>query len=252
MNSRDVMMAFFAALGAEQNASSLRPVMIMLAGPNGSGKSTLWNKVIKPALGEFARDWEYINADDEVREVVDEIAGGKHVRLDSLPAYQLKDLQLQAQKNTTDQRRRLIAATSPRGFIFETVFSDTGGHKLAELRDGRENQFKTTAIMVNANHVETLIERVHRRKETGEHGVDPDKQRERYPRVLANMSDSLAVVEVVVLVDNSLQNEDATPAFRFVALAKDGILVAAVSDLPPWAQQVLQGLPTPRSTDIKH
>ncbi len=252
MNSGDVMRAFFAALGGEQDATGIRPIMIMLAGPNGSGKSTLWNKVIKPALGEFAKDWEYINADDEVREVVDEFAGGAHVRLDSLPADQLKDLQLQAQKNTTDQRRRLISASSPRGFIFETVFSDTSGHKLAELRDGRDNHFKTTAILVNANDVDTLIERVHRRKVKGEHGVDPERQRERYPRVLANMSDSLAVVEVIVLVDNSQQNEDDTPAFRFVALAKDGILVAAVSNLPPWAQQVLHGLPLARSTAIKH
>jgi hypothetical protein len=47
------------------------------------------------------------------------------------------------------------------------------------------------------------------------------------------MNDSLAVVEVIVLVDNSQQNEDDSPAFRFVALAKDGILVAAVSNFPP-------------------
>lgn len=246
------MRAFFAAIGGEQDLGSIRPIMIMLAGPNGSGKSTLWNRVIKPALGERAKDWDYINADDEVREVIDEYESESPVRLDSLPPDQLVALQLQAQKNTSEQRRRLIFASNPRGFIFETVFSDTGGHKLAELRQGRNNNFKTTAVLVNANNVDTLIDRVNRRKEKGDHGVDPEKQRERYPRVLANMRDSLSVVELIVLVDNSQQNEDETPAFRFVALVKDGVLVASVANLPTWAELVLQQLPPPRDFDLKH
>ena len=53
--------------------------MVVVAGPNGSGKSTFWHHVVKPRFGGLAESWEYLNADDLVREEL-----GAGIRLDSV------------------------------------------------------------------------------------------------------------------------------------------------------------------------
>ena len=85
----------------------LRPVVVALAGANGAGKSTFYHAHLRAAALRF------INADALAREL----------KIDPYAAAEMAN----------SLRRELIRQRE--SFVFETVFSDPVGDKLAFLKD---------------------------------------------------------------------------------------------------------------------
>ena len=84
-----------------------RPLVVAIAGPNGAGKSTLYETQLKP-LG-----LRFVNADNIARQL---------------------DLEAYAAAGAADVARRELFLQRA-SFVFETVFSDPVGDKVAFLKE---------------------------------------------------------------------------------------------------------------------
>ena len=82
-----------------------RPIVVAVAGSNGAGKSTFYHAHLASAA------WRYINADDIAAEL-------------DLGAYEAADIAAAIRGELFEQGESLV---------FETVFSDPEGAKVAEL-----------------------------------------------------------------------------------------------------------------------
>ncbi|MBP0624907.1 zeta toxin family protein [Cupriavidus sp. LEh25] len=202
--------------------------MVMIAGPNGAGKTTLWRQLLEPML-EGAVEAVYINADEIEREL-NEAAQG------CAGAPQTQETALLAQSEAT--RRRELLLSAPTGtqshFVFETVFSDPHGHKLAELQRGVAAGYHVVMLFVGLNDVELAQQRVHRRVEIGGHDVPSDVQHTRFPRVFANAQKALQIVPLAAFFDNSRDREAGQRTHRPVAIVKNGSVLALHDDMPAW------------------
>ena len=88
-----------------ENALDRRPVIVAIAGPNGAGKTTFFHSHLREAGLRF------VNADDIAREL-------------GISAYEAAQIAGALRRELVRQRE---------SFIFETVFSDPVGEKLAFL-----------------------------------------------------------------------------------------------------------------------
>src|SRR6266478_6563547 len=82
-----------------------RPVIVALAGPNGAGKTTFFHAHLRAAGLRF------VNADEIAREL-------------NIGAYEAAEIADALRRELVQQRE---------SFVFETVFSDPAGEKLAFL-----------------------------------------------------------------------------------------------------------------------
>ena len=210
-----------------------RSLMLMIAGPNGSGKTTLWRKRLEPML-EDAVGATYINADDIEREL-------------NAPAQfnprapQTRDTAVQAQAEAT--RRRELLLTAPAGlqshFVFETVFSDPYGYKLAELQRGVGAGYFVVMAFVGLDDVELAQERVRHRVREGGHDVRPDVQIDRFGRVFMNARSAIKIVPLAIFFDNSRDREMSGRTHRPEAVFKDGHLLAQHDSMPAWWPMIM-------------
>src|SRR5208337_2938777 len=92
-----------------------RPVIVTLAGPNGAGKTTFYHAHLQPAGLRF------VNADVLARELA----------IEPYAAARVADA----------VRRELVKQRE--SFVFETVFSDPMGEKLAFLKNAAEAGYNT-------------------------------------------------------------------------------------------------------------
>lgn len=222
-----------------QRAASDGKLAIMLAGPNGAGKSTAFSSIISNIDAD--QKLEYLNADDMVRELVD-AQYGKGTPLSALDPAELGVMQRQAQKQMHAERSLRIEAASS-SFIFETVFSDPHGHRLAELDRAQQVGMQTVMVAVCSDDLETLIERVRQRALSGAHGVDEATQRSRYPRVRANLCTAASRVSFAILLDNSRTSAtQGIGRYRALAFINQGQLVGCVPDMPSWAREMVASL----------
>ncbi|RAA04941.1 hypothetical protein DOT66_23660 [Ralstonia pseudosolanacearum] len=202
--------------------------MVMIAGPNGAGKTTLWQQLLKPML-EDAVEAVYINADEIEREL--------HEAAQRDPnASQTPETVLQAQSEA-NRLRELLLSSSPgaqRHFVYETVFSDPYGHKLAELRRGVAAGYHVVMLFVGLDDVELAQQRVHSRVAAGGHDVPLDVQRKRFPRVFSNAQMALQIVPLAVFFDNSRDLENGQRTHRPVAIIKNGLVLAQHDNMPAW------------------
>jgi len=219
-----------------QRAANSAKLAIMLAGPNGAGKSTAFETLISKIAVD--QKLEFLNADDMVRELVD-AHHGQGTPLSALEPAALSVLQKQAQKQMhTERSLRIEAANS--NFVFETVFSDPDGHRLAELDKAQQSGLQTVMVAVCSDDLEALIERVRQRALRGAHGVDEATQRSRYPRVRANLCTAASRVSLAILLDNSRPSEkQGMGRYRALAFINQGQLVGCVPDMPAWAREVV-------------
>jgi predicted ABC-type ATPase len=135
-------------------------------------------------------------------------------------------------------RRRELMLSAPSGaqshFVYETVFSDTYGYKLAELQRGVDAGYFVVMLFVGVNDVDLAQERVHRRVVTGGHDVPSDVQHTRFPRVFANAQKALQIVQLAMFFDNSRDREDGQRTHRPVAIVKNGSVLAQHENMPAW------------------
>lgn len=183
-----------------------RPVLVAVAGPNGAGKSTFYHAHLEPVGLRF------VDADVLAREL-------------GLDAY--------AAAGVADALRRAMVRRRE-SFVFETVFSDPSGEKLAFLMDAAKAGYAVVLCFIGLASAAISETRVAMRVSQGGHDVPTEKLRARFPRTLSNLQAAARQLPHVLVYDNS----DLGHPYRLVAEFDHGRCVMR-SKLPRW----LRGLP---------
>ena len=185
-----------------------RPVIVALAGSNGAGKTTFFHAHLQ------AGGLRLINADVLAREL-------------KVDAYQAARMAGALRQRLVDQRE---------SFVFETVFSDPVGDKLAFLEAAIKAGYDVVLCFIGIASAETSDQRVAMRISQGGHDVPRDKLVTRYPRTLANLKAAIQVVPGVFIFDN----EDLSHPFRRVAVFENGKPIILARPQPRWLIPVLR------------
>jgi predicted ABC-type ATPase len=181
-------------------------VIVALAGPNGAGKTTFYHAHLEPAALRF------VNTDVIAREL---------------------DLEPYAAARAADALRRELVRLRE-SFIFETVFSDPAGDKLAFLEEAAASGYTVALIYIGLSGPEVSEERVAMRVSQGGHDVPTGKLKLRFSRSLANLEAAIRSLPHVVVFDN----DDLGASFRRVALFERGRLVESARPVPRWLKRV--------------
>jgi predicted ABC-type ATPase len=184
-----------------------RPILVALAGPNGAGKTTFYHAHLEPA------GLRYVNADLLAQEL-------------KIDPYEAADL-------ATSIRQELIRQRE--SFVFETVFSDPVGDKLAFLVDAAATGYTVLLCFIGTSGPEVSEERVAMRVSQGGHDVPTEKLVSRYPRTLANLREALHKLPHVWVFDN----DDLRAPFCLAAICENGSLTELHEPVPAWLQPLL-------------
>jgi predicted ABC-type ATPase len=179
-----------------------RPIIVAIAGPNGAGKTTFYHAHLQPAALRF------VNADVLARQL----------NMEPYAAARLAD----------SLRRELVRQRE--SFVFETVFSDPVGEKVALLKMAAEAGYTTVLCYIGIPGPEVSLQRVAMRVSQGGHDVPTEKLIARFPRILANLQASVLELPQVRVFDNG----DLRVPFRLVAVFEDGRPVRIHKPVPKW------------------
>ncbi len=196
-----------------------QPVFYLLAGPNGAGKSTLYKALM--LQGTIPATAEFVNADlheaAHLQHIIDPLARSEQARL------------------WADARRAALLKAG-QSFVSETVFSHES--KLALIDQAQQRGFFVMLIVVCLDDPQRLLARVAGRVTEGGHAVPPDRILARYPRALAHLTLAVRLADLSILYDS----EAVSPGtHRAVAICRRDWAQEKVSELPAWAQRVLNG-----------
>jgi len=167
-----------------------RPIVVAIAGSNGAGKSTFYHAHLADAGLRF------VNA-DELAAALD------------LGAYEAADIAAAIRRQLLEQGE---------GFVFETVFSDPHGAKVAELEAAVRNGAQVVLIFIRIDSPETSRQRVSMRVMQGGHDVPDEKLEARFARTLANLERAVRALPLVLVFENS----DLARPYRLEAVYRDG------------------------------
>lgn len=179
-----------------------RPIVVAIAGPNGAGKTTFYEAHLQPSGLRF------VNADDLAREL-------------EVDAYEAAELAGRLRQTLLEQGE---------SFVFETVFSDPVGDKVAFLKQAEAKGYTVVLCYIGVDGPEVSEERVTMRVLQGGHDVSSKKLRERYPRTLKNLAQAIRELPHVLVFDN----DDLRHPFRRVAHFVRGDMVERHEPLPRW------------------
>ena len=179
-----------------------RPIIVAIAGPNGAGKSTFYEAFIAQA------GLRYVNTDDVARTL----------RVDAYEAAELAET----------LRQQL--ASERESFVFETVFSDPTGGKVAFLEQAAQDGYTVVLCFIGLAAAQASDDRVAMRVLQGGHDVPPDKITARYPRSLANLARATKRLPLVWVYDNS----DLAEPFRKVMQWEGGVVAWRAELVPEW------------------
>jgi predicted ABC-type ATPase len=186
-----------------------RPIVVAIAGPNGAGKTTFFHAHLALAGLRF------VNADV----LAAELAVGPY------EAARLADA----------LRRALVERGE--SFVFETVFSDPVGDKVAFLAEAAERGYVVVLCFIGLSGPDQSAERVAMRVSQGGHDVPDDKLQARYSRTLANLRAAIARLTHVEIYDNS----DLDLPYRPVAVFDRGQPRHLPEPIPEWLRLALPG-----------
>ncbi len=184
-----------------------RPIVVGLAGPNGAGKTTFFHAHLQPAGLRF------VNADTL----------GKELDIPPYAAARLADV----------VRRELVQQHE--SFVFETVFSDPVGDKLAFLKEAASADYTVLLCFIGISGPEVSDSRVAMRVSQGGHDVPAEKLVARFPRVLKNLRQAMRELPHVWIFDN----EDLRRPFCLVAVVENGDIVQMHKLLPKWLEPLM-------------
>ena len=187
-----------------------RPIVVAIAGPNGAGKTTFYHSHLASAGLRF------INADV----LADELALGPY----------------QAARLADALRRELLRCGE--SFIFETVFSDPSGDKVAFLEEAAVGGHQVVLCYLGLEGPDQSVERVAMRVSQGGHDVPDEKLRSRFVRTLANLRRAVPRLPHVLIYDNS----DLGNPYRPVAAFDHGRLCQVGKPVPEWLRSALPDL----------
>lgn len=184
-----------------------RPIVVALAGPNGAGKSTFYAAQLRPSGLRF------VNADDL----------SQALGIDAYRAAEVAD----------EIRRELVDRGE--SFIFETVFSDPVGDKLAFLKQAERRGYTVVLLFIGIESPSMSDDRVALRVMQGGHDVPADKIAGRYSRTMKNLHRSLIELKNVRVYDNS----DLNDPYREVAVKEEGHDLLLIEPIPAWLHSLL-------------
>lgn len=184
-----------------------RPIVVALAGPNGAGKTTFFDAHLSTTGLDF------VNADDL----------SLSLSIDPYAAAELAD----------SIRRQLVRERA--SFVFETVFSDPVGDKIAFLKETERAGYTVVLIFIGVSGANVSGERVAMRASQGGHDVPAPKLTARYPRVLRNLAQALEELPHIFVYDNS----DLKRPYRPVAEKTEGGKVIPHKPVPVWLRPLL-------------
>jgi len=184
-----------------------RPVLVALAGPNGAGKTTFYHAHLQ-AVG-----LRLVNADVIAREL-------------NIDPYE-------AARIAGAIRQELI--NQHESFVFETVFSDPVGDKLAFFKEVAQSGYTVLLCFIGTSGAEVSEERVAMRVSQGGHDVPTEKLIARYPRILTNLRAALQELPHVWVFDN----DDLATPYRLVAICEAGKVVSLQRPVPAWLRPLL-------------
>jgi predicted ABC-type ATPase len=193
--------------GFSFSAVDKRPVIVAVAGPNGAGKTTFYEAHLKPAGLRF------LNADVLASEL-------------DLGAYRAAEIAAKLRREFLEQNE---------SFIFETVFSDPAGEKLAFLKHAARHGYTVVLVFIGIANPERSEERIAMRISQGGHDVPTEKLVSRFPRTLANLKQALRELPNVFVFDN----DDLRTPFRSVAIFRNGRPLLLKQPVPEWLKHAL-------------
>ncbi len=184
-----------------------RPIIVAIAGPNGAGKTTFFHSHLASAGLRF------VNADVLVGELA----------IDPYEGARLAEA----------LRRALVERRE--SFVFETVFSDPVGGKIAFLEEAARCGYTVALCFIGLASPDQSLERVAMRVSQGGHDVPEDKLRSRFSRTLANLHAAILRLPNVLIYDNS----DLALPYRLVASFRSGKADHSIEPVPCWLQGLL-------------
>jgi predicted ABC-type ATPase len=185
-----------------------RPILVALSGPNGAGKTTFYHAHLKPVGLRF------LNADELAREL-------------EIDAYEAARVMAQLRQELVRQGE---------SFVFETVFSDPVGDKLAFLKEAGRSGYTVLLCFIGISGPEKSEERVAIRVSQGGHDVPSEKLVSRFPRTLANLRAAIRDLPYVLIFDN----DDLRMPFRRVAVFSHGKQVWSAGLTPKWLEGAIE------------
>lgn len=185
-----------------------RPIIVAIAGPNGAGKTTFFHAHLASAGLPF------VNAD----KLAEELAIGPY------EAAQL-----------ADSVRCTMVSRSER-FVFETVFSDPVGDKIAFLDGAARDGYVVVLCYIGLSDFNQSIERVAMRVSQGGHDVPDVKLRLRFSRSIENLRLAISRLPNVIVYDNS----DLSAPYRRIAVFENENWRELMGPVPEWLQSVIR------------
>jgi predicted ABC-type ATPase len=184
-----------------------RPILIALAGPNGAGKSTFFEAHLR------STGLRFLNADVLAREL-------------GVDAYDAASMAAVLRVELVKQRE---------SFVFETVFSDPVGDKVAFLKQAAQEGYAVVLCFIGISDAATSEQRVAMRVTQGGHNVPTEKLTARFPRVLANLAAAIRELPCVMVFDN----DDLKTPFRHIAVFMNGRPELLKQPVPSWLKSLL-------------
>jgi predicted ABC-type ATPase len=184
-----------------------RPIIVALAGPNGAGKSTFYEAHLKRVGLRF------LNADVLAGEL-------------AFDAYQAAEIASKLREEFLNLRE---------SFVFETVFSDPVGDKLAFLKKAARQGYTVVVCFIGIADADRSEERVAIRVSQGGHDVSTDKLIARFPRTMANLKQAILELPFVFVFDN----DDLQMPYRLAAMFQNGQRTFLAKSIPAWLQAAL-------------
>ena len=120
-------------------------------------------------------------------------------------------------------------------FVFETVFSDPVGDKLAFLKMAAQRGYTVVLCFIGISSAEVCEQRVSMRVAQGGHDVPTEKLAERFPRTMANLKSAIGELPHVWVFDN----DDLRTPFRLAARFEGGKPLECKAPIPKWLGPLL-------------
>jgi predicted ABC-type ATPase len=184
-----------------------RPIIVVIAGPNGAGKTTFFH-------AHLAR------------------SGLRFVNADVLGA-ELSTEPYEAARLATALRGALVACGE--SFVFETVFSDPVGDKVAFLEEAARCGYVVALCYIGLSSPDQSVERVAMRVSQGGHDFPDHRLRTRFPRTLPNLQAAIERLPHVLVYDNG----DLNTPYRQVADFDHGRPRQLQIPAPEWLRSLL-------------
>jgi predicted ABC-type ATPase len=160
-------------------------------------------------------------------------AGMRFVNADVI-AGELALASYEAARVADTLRRELLMQGE--SFVFETVFSDPVGDKVAFLEEAARRGHIVVLCYIGLATPELSTQRVGMRVSQGGHDVPDDKLLSRFSRTLDNLRSAIHRLPHVLVYDNS----DLHAPFRPVAVFDHGQLRELKEPVPGWLRPFLE------------